>query len=86
VPFAAKTAAGQFGHAHLLRRTGGGLPQPLVLIKSIELAHNKPGTIISIYSVLLPYISRNTEAQVNPLTLSEILWHGWLHLIWMAPC
>lgn len=65
MPLTAKTAARQLCHADLLWRTGRGLPQSLVLIKSIKLAHRKPGTIMSIYSVLLPYIPGNTVAQVT---------------------
>jgi hypothetical protein len=49
----------------------GRLPQALILVEAIKLAHDKPGTIISIYSLLLPYISGNTDAQVNRITFRE---------------
>ncbi|MCR4022576.1 hypothetical protein [Enterobacter hormaechei] len=68
---AAKAAAGKFTDGNLLRCAGGGVPQTLILVKTIKLADEKPGTIIIIYSLLLPYISRNTDAQVNRITFRE---------------
>ena len=71
MPLATETAGGQLADGDLLRRTLGRLPEAVILIKSIKLAHEKPGTIIIIYSLLLPYISRNTDAQVNRITFRE---------------
>jgi hypothetical protein len=47
------------------------LPQAVILVKTVKLAHKKPGTIIFIYSLLLPYISHDTDAQVNRITFRE---------------
>jgi hypothetical protein len=71
MPFAAKTAAGKFRNGDLLGGTLGGLPKTLILVKAVKLAHDKPGTIIIIYSLLLPYISRNTDPQVKRITFRE---------------
>ncbi len=71
MPLAAKTAAGELRNGDLLRCTFGGLPQALILFEAVELSQKKPGTIIVIYSLLLPYISRNTDAQVNRITFRE---------------
>ncbi|CAD5353209.1 protein of unknown function [Enterobacter cancerogenus] len=86
MPLAAKTAASKFVDGDLLWRTTGGLPQALILIETVKQAHKKPGTIIIIYSLLLPYISRNTDAQVNCIFFQEYSWLGLQHLIWTAPC
>jgi hypothetical protein len=86
MPFTAKTAACQFSHADLLRLTGRGLPEALILIKAVEKAHKKPGTILFNYSVLLPYISGDTDPQVKRITFQEYAWLVWLHLIWTARC
>ena len=73
MPFAAKAAAGKFRNGDLLGGTLGGLPQALILVEAVKLAHDKPGTIISIYSLLLPYISGNTDAQVKRITFSGVI-------------
>jgi hypothetical protein len=71
MPLATKTAGGQLADGDLLRRTLRRLPQAVILVESIKLAHKKPGTIIFIYSLLLPYISHDTDAQVNRITFRE---------------
>ncbi|GAB7478365.1 hypothetical protein OUHCRE19_06350 [Enterobacter asburiae] len=71
MPLAAKTAGGKLADGDLLRCTQGRLPEAVILVESIELAHKKPGTIIIIYSLLLPYISHDTDAQVNRITFRE---------------
>ncbi|BCL41630.1 hypothetical protein OUHCRE13_40190 [Enterobacter roggenkampii] len=68
---ATKAAAGKLIYGYLLRRASGRLPQALILVKTVKLAHKKPGTIILIYSLLLPYISHDTDAQVNRITFRE---------------
>ena len=84
MPFAAKAAAGKFAYRNVLSGTRRRLPQSLILVEAIKLAHIKPGTIIVIYSLLLPYISGNTDPQVNPITFQESSWRGLQHLIWTA--
>ncbi|GAB7413261.1 hypothetical protein TUM16655_08900 [Enterobacter cloacae] len=71
MPLATKTAGGQLADGDLLRCTLRRLPEAVILVKSIELAHAKPGTIIIIFSLLLPYISHDTVAQVNRITFRE---------------
>jgi hypothetical protein len=71
MPLATKTAAGKLTYGDLLWSASGRLPQALILVKTVKLAHKKPGTIIFIYSLLLPYISHDTDAQVNRITFQE---------------
>ncbi|CCJ87621.1 hypothetical protein BN133_3998 [Cronobacter dublinensis 582] len=60
---AAKTACGEFCDSDGLRFAFRRLPQALELIKPVQKAHKKPGTIFRNYSLFVPYMPGNTACQ-----------------------